>query len=320
MGNASLSVSASLLAVEKRLKALFEAVDPEVFDMAAAPFSLLGKAARARFTLLTGDALGLERPKAEHAAVCAELVHAASLMHDDCIDEAALRRGKPTLNARLGINAAILVGDLTVSMAMDSARLVSPDAPFELVAAVRRMTEGALLEENSRGRRITRERLERIITLKTGALFRWCALTACSLAGRPELLADCGRIGDLTGLSFQLVDDVLDLEAAAGEAGKAPLRDLASGRMTMPLIMTLEDSACAGRAEALLERLRGFPEDLSAVTELARLIRGSGNSAKAREHARACVDSILPLTEKLPVKEAASELRVFVKSLSERLA
>jgi len=96
----------SLARINRGINSLLGGVDKAVYDHGGNDFNFMGKAVRSRFALLLGDALGLERAAAERIGVAAELIHTASLMHDDCIDRSAFRRGLPTLNGKLGVNTA----------------------------------------------------------------------------------------------------------------------------------------------------------------------------------------------------------------------
>ncbi|PIU20590.1 MAG: hypothetical protein COT18_01475 [Elusimicrobia bacterium CG08_land_8_20_14_0_20_59_10] len=315
------NIEDSLRSVRENLSAAMSGIDPAVFDFGRFSFSFIGKAARARFTILAGDALGLDRGKSVRLASAAELTHTASLLHDDCIDLARRRRDLPTLNDKLGVNTAILVGDLVVALAFGQANGVSPDLAQELILAIKRMTEGALLEENAKGRKISAEEAGRIVELKTGALFRWCALAACRMSGRPELLGTCARIGADTGAAFQVIDDVLDFEGDADACGKETLKDIKEGKFTLPLILALNDPAAGPAAEELLSAMKTGPEaDLSAAVELAGLVRSGGFSAQARQSASAKIRGLFPLIDELPGAEGAAALKDFLLTLGERTA
>jgi octaprenyl-diphosphate synthase len=310
-----------LRSVSSEIGAALESIDEGVFDFREFPVSFMGKAARARFMLLMSRALAADPARAEKAAAAAELTHTASLLHDDCIDSAALRRGLPSLNARLGVNASILVGDLVIALAFDCAGRADRALQPELVLAVKRMTEGALLEENSRGRRITAEEAERIVSLKTGALFRWCALASCHLAGRHDLLETCARIGSETGSVFQVIDDVLDFEGDPEACGKEVMKDIAEGKSTLPLILALRDPQAGPRAEKLLSALAAGPrDDLAPALELAALVRNGGFSAAARKGAQERLSAACELAGSLPDKDGAAALRGFMLALGERRA
>lgn len=307
-------------AVGDHIAAELAAVDRDVFDFEKYPFSFLGKASRARFTLLAASALGAGAAQAEKAAAAAELTHTASLLHDDCIDTARYRRGLPTLYDQAGVNSAILVGDLLIAMALENAGRAAPDLRESLIQAVRRMTEGALIEENSKGRKLTAAAAEKIVALKTGALFRWCALAACRLAQRPALLADCAALGEQAGCAFQLVDDVLDFEGDPEACGKETMKDVREGKFTLPLILALNDPAAGPRAEQLLAAAKAAPADLAPALELAKVVRDGGFAAAARRAARDKIAALMPLIDRFPNAPEAAALKNFLLSLVERTA
>ncbi|MEI7527886.1 MAG: polyprenyl synthetase family protein [Elusimicrobiota bacterium] len=315
------NIETSMLAVSDGVRSALGAIDREIFDFREFPSLFLGKAVRARFTLLMGRALGLDAAKAEKIAVAAELTHTASLLHDDCIDTARSRRGHPTVNEKLGVNAAILAGDLLISLAFEQAAGAAPGLAPELVRAVRSMTEGALLEENTRGSRVSAETAARIVTLKTGSLFRWCALAAASLAVRPELQEACARIGSETGFAFQVIDDVLDFDGDPGECGKEILKDVSAGKFTLPLILALNAPGTGAGAEALLAELKtGPPADLAPALGLAALVKSGGFTAAARNSALQRIRDLFPLMAALPDRDGAQELKHFLLALAERKA
>lgn len=311
----------ALRGVADDVSASLAGIRPEVFDFKKYQFSFLGKAARARFTLLLAEALGADRGRSAIVAAAAELTHTASLLHDDCLDTARYRRGLPTLYDQMGVNGAILVGDLLIALAFDRAGRAAPELQAELVHAVRRMTEGALIEENSRGRKISAADCGSIAALKTGALFRWCGLAACHLAGRRDLLETCARLGEETGAIFQMVDDVLDFEGDAGACGKETLKDIRDGKFTLPLILALNDPAAGPGAERLLAAMQASPAaDLAKATELAALVKTGGFAAAARREAAGRVKALLTLADSLPGREGASALKDFLTALGERTA
>ncbi|MBU2573659.1 MAG: polyprenyl synthetase family protein [Elusimicrobia bacterium] len=309
----------SLSRINREINSLFEGVDKAVYDHRKNPFNFMGKAVRSRFTLLLGDALGLERNTAEKISAAAELVHTASLLHDDCIDQAAFRRGLLTLNERLGTNIAILVGDLVVSLAFEYAAKIAPEMPGYLIKTVRSMSEGALLEENSRHKNITAAEAERVIELKTGALFRWCAISACHMAKKPHLYAACGTIGVTTGLTFQMIDDVLDIESAASETGKDALKDLIDGRTTLPLILALDDARFRAPIRERLSAIKNQKiRDLAPALEATDIIKENGFTARARALAFEKAQGLKDAFESLPHREEALALKAFLCALASR--
>ncbi len=321
MQKTGVNTEVSLRAVNAQISAELSSIDKEIFDFEKHPLSFLGKAVRARFTLLMAGALGAPAHAAETAAAAGEMAHTASLLHDDCIDTARFRRGLPTLYDQAGVNSAILVGDLLIALSLDCAGRAGPGLRESLIAAVRRMTEGALIEENSKGRQLTAAAAERIIALKTGALFRWCAMAACSLAGKPALLPDCARLGEEAGCAFQLIDDVLDFEGDPESCGKETLKDVKEGKFTLPLILALADPAAGPAAKKLLEDIKAGPgANLAPALELAELVRRGGFAAAARTAARNKLSALFPLIAKFPQAGGAEALRNFLLALGERTA
>lgn len=309
----------SLERINREIEGLLDGVGKDVYDRNRGSFNFLGKATRSRFTLMLSDALGLERAAAERISAAAELTHAASLMHDDCIDRAALRRGVPSLNSSMGVNTAILLGDLVISVALDYSSRISSGATVDLVRTVRRMTEGALLEENSRRRTLNRMEAERIMRLKTGELFRWCALTACHAAGQPDLYGACGAIGEGTGVIFQIIDDVLDFEGEAGLTGKNVLMDITEGRATLPLILALEDGRFSGPISEELRSIgNGVKGDLSPALRIASIVRDNGFASAARAMAAERAAALDEELSRLPEADASGALRAFIRALPGR--
>ncbi len=321
MEKIAVGTAESIARIETELSRVANAADPRLYGGGAPPFAGLGKASRSRFALLLADALGTGRAAAERIAVCAELTHTAALLHDDCVDLSALRRGRPTLNERLGLNASILLGDLVVSLALEEAWKISPATARSLFGSVRKMVEGALLEERARHRRAGREEFFEMIALKTGELFRWTAVETCGRSSRPDLIGICGRIGSLAGSAFQIIDDVLDFEADPSFSGKDSFKDISDGKVTLPVILALEDHSASGQTADLLDALAAAaPGDLEPALRLAALLRERGFTAAAREKASSMVKEAFPLIDRLPVRDAAADFKNFLMTLVHRNA
>ncbi|HEY7075332.1 MAG TPA: polyprenyl synthetase family protein [Solirubrobacteraceae bacterium] len=213
------------------------------------------------------------------AAVAVELVHSATLVHDDVLDAAALRRGRPTVVAAAGRAIATATGDLLFSRAFaELARSRSVEAVRVLSDASCALAEGELLQrEDAWSPSVTPERYLRRCDLKTARLFQAaCALGALhGAAGAVEPLA---RFGRRIGLAFQLLDDVLDVSGPAERTGKHRGTDLLDGTVTLPLILARErDPALA----ALDLRSVRTPDRAEAVCE-AIAVTGALESARAQ--------------------------------------
>jgi geranylgeranyl pyrophosphate synthase len=216
------------------------------------------------------------------AAVAVELIHSATLVHDDVLDAAALRRGRPTVVATAGRDIATATGDLLFSRAF--AELAANGRPEEVRAlsdASSALAEGELLQRaDAFDTQVTRERYLRRCELKTASLFeaacRLGALEAPGGAGDSETL---GAFGRRVGLAFQLLDDVLDVSGPASRTGKTRGADLLDGTVTLPLILARERDPELAEVD-----LRGVATPELAA-ELCDRIEATGVLAEARRRA-----------------------------------
>ncbi|TAN22115.1 MAG: polyprenyl synthetase family protein [Acidobacteria bacterium] len=221
-----------------------------------------GKRIRAGLVLLAARLSDCpEQPRVRLAAIV-EMIHAATLIHDDVIDESPLRRGRPSANAQWGNQRSVLAGDW---LYMQAFRLALGERNFAildaLIALTQQMVEGELLQLEMLGRVVTAAEHLDLIERKTARLFAVAsqlgALAAGAGAGAVEQL---GRFGRHLGLAFQMVDDILDFSAAAEVLGKPVANDLREGKMTLPAIYAYEAADASGR-EAIEQILRARPAE-----------------------------------------------------------
>jgi geranylgeranyl pyrophosphate synthase len=221
------------------------------------------------------------------AAVAVELVHSATLVHDDLIDGAQLRRGRPTVAAVAGRDVAIATGDLLFSLAF--AELARNDSATQLRAlsdASSALAAGELLQrEDAYASHVAVERYLRRCELKTAALFEAaCRLGALTAAqGSPELADALGSFARRIGLAFQMLDDVLDVSGPVERTGKSRGTDLLDGTVTLPLILARERDRDLASFD--LASLSG-PEQ---AEQLCERIAETGALGEARERALAVV-------------------------------
>jgi geranylgeranyl pyrophosphate synthase len=228
-------VPALMRELEARLAKLAVSYGDVLGEHAGATIAAGGKRLR---PLLVFVAAGPEgREAALRAAVAVELVHSATLVHDDVLDAAVLRRGRPTVVAAAGRGMATAVGDLLFSRAFaELAGGGSAEAVRLLSDASSALVQGELLQrEDAWNLGVSRARYERRCDLKTARLFdAACRLGALAGGGDPDLLGGFGR---RIGLAFQLLDDVLDVSGPAERTGKHRGTDLLDGTVTLPLIL-----------------------------------------------------------------------------------
>ncbi len=201
-----------------------------------------GKRLRPLFLILSAELCGYkDHPRVVLASII-EAIHTASLLHDDVVDGADLRRGKPTAHSIWGNQIVVLVGDYLYSNALRIAVSQRSQVVMEALSeATTRMTEGELLQLSKIGDpEVKEEEYLKIISAKTGALVSAACQIGGILAGQPqERVEALKEYGMKTGIAFQMVDDILDFMADEAGLGKKLGKDLDEGKITMPLILLL---------------------------------------------------------------------------------
>jgi len=303
--------------IRENIEKFFLELDSDIFDFRKNSFNFLGKAIRSRYTLLFSRAIGLDLKKAEKIAAYSELVHTASLLHDDCIDGSSLRRGMETINAKFGISTAILLGDLIVGRVFQEISSFSQDMAISLANTVTKMSEGALREENSKYKIIGFDEYKENVSLKTSSLFRWISLSISHLSGK-KLFEESARIAEAFGLSFQIIDDVLDIEDGVN-SGKNKLKDITEGKITIPFIISMENKEIANLIKKEFNEIRENKiADITGVYKLAEKIKKEGYLDKCRKLSAELIGSIKSDVLKFPFKKEAMEFYDYMYSLTLR--
>lgn len=247
-------------------------------------------------------------------ALACELVHAATLLHDDVIDQADIRRGAPAARVVYGNALSVLAGDHLLVTAL---RLVRADLRDPFLAMVGELVEAEVAQLERRGRFVA-DRAAWLATArgKTASLFRFCFWGGATLAHQPAaVVAGLARLGEAIGLAFQLVDDVLDLEGDPAVTGKEIGVDLREGKLTWPLILAAErDPQLVGRLAGIA---RGQGEDLPA---LLHHVRALGVLDQARADARQHTDLAREMLSQVPHGPARDGLAEVVDALARRCA
>jgi geranylgeranyl pyrophosphate synthase len=308
--------SETILAGGKRLRPLLVMIAAEA---ATGPLSAECAAAKAAAPDPASDAraegveLALRR-----AAVAVELIHSATLVHDDLIDGASIRRGRPTVAVRGGSEAAIATGDVLFSRAFaELARNGDTLQLQTLSAASSALAAGEFLQrEDAYAEHVTVARYLRRCELKTAALFEAaCTLGALACApGEQTLAAELGAFARGIGLAFQLLDDVLDVSGQARATGKARGTDLLDGTVTLPLILARESDPSLARLDL---RCLGGPAEAERLCER---IAATGALAQARALA---LEAVRKAKSHLPAdldERTQSLLRLLADAVVERSA
>ena len=275
--------------VERRIADALRQGDGLFSDVAAAVLSGSGKKLRPRIVMLMARSLGgdmLVDKRFVDAAACVELVHVASLIHDDVIDRAETRRGNPSINARFGDNVAILMADFLYAQAFEIALdAVGPEMLRIVTRVTGAMCRSEVLQIEKHGSMLSEDDYLGIIEAKTAALLGACAEIGAILAGADEAgRRAAAQYGTDLGMAFQIADDALDYTGGDGHLGKPVGNDLKQGKQTLPLLYTL---ARAGETDrrALTETL-GNGRDMGIVGPLIQKYGGLEYSLRrAREFA-----------------------------------
>jgi octaprenyl-diphosphate synthase len=327
----------SLRAALERIAGGLELVERSLRDQLASPQELIGtigehvlssggKRLRPALLFLAAELCGYAGPRRVQVAAAVELLHTASLLHDDVVDLGEVRRGRPSANAIWGNSRAVLVGDFCLARASG---MIVEDGDLEILRifanTIGLMAEGELLQlQHSFDSSVTEAHYYSVIDRKSAALLAAACEAGAILGGvtRPErrCLAEFGRE---MGLAFQLRDDALDYSADQEVLGKQPHTDLREGKVTLPLLLTLKRCTSAERdavdtvLKAASNRLaklqgegRGAPgaviasRDLELVLELVERHRGvADTNRRAEQHVARGAAAIAPFPDCL-AKEA----------------
>ncbi len=212
-----------------------------------------GKRIRPALLLLAAKALGYNGNSSIRLGAVIEMVHTATLVHDDIIDVADIRRGRPSANTQWGNSKCVLAGDW---LYMQAFRVALEERNFRildlLIGLTQQIVEGELLQMENLGSALTEHDYYELIYRKTACLFRVSMQLGCVLAGSSQAVEEAlGDYGRNVGLAFQIVDDVLDLTASEAVLGKPTASDLREGKATLAVVHALEHGTAEERADIL---------------------------------------------------------------------
>lgn len=268
------------------------------------------------FCVLLAARLGNAEPRAARdLALASELVHAATLLHDDVLDDGTERRGAPASRVVYGNSASVLGGDYLLTEALRLASPLGAELSDGLLSVIASMVEAEALQLDRRGRfEPDRDAYLRVVRGKTAALFRWALWGGGKLAGlSPDRCAALGRSGDALGVAYQLVDDLLDLSGDPERIGKDALADLRQGKMTWPLVLAAERDAELARELALAAE---DPE--RDVRALLQRVAATGALEQARAFARSQAELAKAELAVLPAGWARTALKAAIAAATER--
>jgi geranylgeranyl pyrophosphate synthase len=252
---------------------------------------------------------GQDREVVLNLAESLELVHTASLVHDDVVDRAAVRRNIQTVNAKWNDDVALIVGDYLFAKAYALAAVLPKPEVIAIVAqTVFALCDGELGEITAAPSLPTESAYLDRIELKTASLYAACSQGAALLAdAEPDHVAALGAFGTGLGMAFQITDDVLDLVGDEADFGKTVGRDLLEGMPTLPMIYAVEErDGSGGELEA---RILAPAKTESDMRALLAEIRASSGPERARQRALAFHDAALRALDRLPDRPERDALR-----------
>ena len=292
-----------------------EVFDPAVRGYVAYACATSGKRMRPALALLAGGATGSMGPQHRSLAVIIELIHLATLIHDDVLDGADKRRDQPTANSRWGNHISVLLGDCLFAHALDLAtNFDDAEVSRTIARAASAVCTGEILQTQRRfDLNLSVPDYYRIIEMKTAALFGAAAGLGAALNGGDPAVAEALKLFGLKlGTAYQVYDDLLDLAGDEAAAGKTLGTDLQKGKLTLPILNLLRASENGQREGLTQVILRGSEEDLAALGERAR---DTGALAAAAQSGRGLIEEGLGQLEVLP----ASPYKEALASVGKRL-
>jgi octaprenyl-diphosphate synthase len=314
-------ILADLERVEAELALSAPSANPLLKEIGGYLFGLGGKRIRPALLLLGSRLFGPPRDEAVFWSAMIETIHAASLIHDDIVDEADRRRGSTTLHLRWGTNITVLLGDYLYIQTIQRSLRTRRHGLIDILADVTaRMVEGELVEASWRGRTDIPEPVYLdILDKKTSSLFAGACRIGAEIGGASADQAESlGSFGLSLGRCFQIIDDWLDYAGEPGSLGKPVLSDLREGRATLPLIRCLERLPGPDRDRLREAAGRLAAGDAEAGPPILDQVRRTGALEATLEEARRSADKAGGFLEGLPEGEARAALAGLIDVVLER--
>ncbi len=304
-----------------------EAVEERLSETYASPVHLIpevsehligsgGKRIRPVMLLLCAKAAGANPDDGLDLAVASEMLHNATLLHDDVVDRGELRRGVPSAPKVYGNSASVLVGDFLLSRSLG---LIVNHGDLQLLEEYSRMlanmAEGEVLQLLRSGKlSVSLPEYVEIISGKTAGLFSWCCRAGASLLGKKSTLSHrAAKFGKAFGMAFQVTDDILDYTSSPEQSGKDIANDLQQGKATLPLLLACIENP---EVQTLVDRAVDNPEaDSDLFVEIVNRVLDSKSIVRSLQEAQRYTDSAmeeLEMFEKGPALNALSDLTEFI--------
>lgn len=280
-----------------------------------------GKLMRPLLVLLAARKFGQVNQAVLHAAVSLEMLHTASLVHDDVVDESGMRRGQSSVNAMMGNKAAVLVGDYLLSTSLKHAAMAGSLRVVEMIARLgQNLSDGELQQlSNIKSDEISEQQYFEVVRSKTASLFAVCAEVGALLSGASEEeISRMREFGTYVGICFQIRDDVFDYYADA-RVGKPTGNDMKEGKLTLPVVhAVLQPGAESWREIALKVRAgHATDEEIGALVEYTKQSGGIDYARSKMDECRSCALGLIGSDGDAAVCDA---LRLYVDFVLKRVS
>jgi octaprenyl-diphosphate synthase len=313
------TIKPDLKQIEERLRFQAQEFDPGISGYISYALDGTGKRIRPALVLLAARASGRSTPQHIDLAVIVELIHLATLVHDDIMDGASKRRGKPTAFAKWGAELSVLLGDCLFCHAMKlSSNFSDPGIGRRISEAANEVCSGEILQTQRRfDLKLSIPEYIKIISMKTGALFRISTELAAVLNEcRPDEILALRNYGDYLGIAYQIYDDCLDLVGTEGATGKTVGTDLAKGKLTLPLLHVLAQANDAERERLHTIIVHGTEENR---TELLAQVVDRGGLKNAVRRIQGYLDQAIASLQVLPKTSFRDTLAGIPRAVAEHV-
>lgn len=311
-----ISISTELERLNKRISDALDSSNPLMNKIIESYLRKKGKQIRPILVILSAKMFGEVTDSVIAAGASVELLHNASLIHDDVVDETKIRRGRETVNGRWDNHIAVLVGDYFVSTSLSQALLTGDMRIIESIASLGQQLSIGELDQiyNARFHTLSEEAYMQTIYRKTASLFVSCAkMGAYAVNAVPEQVEKISEVARLLGLCFQIRDDIFDY-FSDDSIGKPTGNDLREGKITLPLLNVLLDSSLPRHEEmlALSRKEELTPEEIVTLTDYAKENGGIEYACSVMERLSKEADKILSTLPDNAARKAVSDIIAFV--------
>lgn len=309
-------INSDLHRVEKELYAFVKTDFPVLEESSVHLLEAGGKRLRPAFTLLAGKFYGYPINKLLPVAMALELIHMATLVHDDVVDDSTTRRGRPTVKAKWGNIVSVATGDYLLAKSLELiAKIDHPEVSRILAEVSIEMSQGEI--QQIKASFDVRQNLKQYyyrVKRKTALLISAsCKLGALVSSAPPREVWALGAYGHALGMAFQIVDDILDVTAEASQLGKPVGGDIHQGIMTLPMILALKNSINSTRLRELLAKEEKTEMEIS---EAIQLIKDSGAIDESMKYVDLYIYKAKAYLQELPnvpTRKALEDLAQFIK-------